>query len=440
MAHLLRMPEVAADSAEAVLQEWSVPENQTFSATDTLATIETEKAVVEVEAESAGVIVRALVAAGARVAVGAPIAVVAEPGEAVTDLDGLLRKLGVSNGEAPAGTDTALRTAGVGEGTESSEPAASEQLTRAVDAAGTRLFISPLARRLAGEAGLDPTAVVGTGPNGRIRKRDVEAALAATADPVGGSTVPQGPALPGVSRPPEARSDGRERRDRGGYSEVPHSRLRRAVASRLSHSKQTVPHFYVRGTADVGALVALRREINDQASAKVSFNDLMLKAVAVAHQRHPDMNVTWTDDAVRRYDHVDLSVAIASERGLVTPVLRGVETMTVTQIAGSVRDFVERADAGKLKQDELEGGSFSLSNLGMFGTEEFSAIINPPQAAILSVGAIREEPVVRDGEIAVGRVVHVVLSVDHRPVDGAVAADWMRTFLAVLESPLSILL
>ena len=220
---------------------------------------------------------------------------------------------------------------------------------------------------------------------------------------------------------------------------MPHSRVRRAVASRLSESKRTVPHFYVRGTADVRALVRLRQELNDHTSVKISFNDLLLKAVAVAHLQHPEMNVTWTDEAVRRYDHVDISVAIASERGLVTPVLRGVDTMTVTEIAGTVRDFVERAGTGRLKQDELEGGSFSLSNLGMFGTEEFSAIINPPQAAILSVGAIREEPVVRNGKVKAGSVVHVVLSVDHRPVDGAVAADWMRTFLAVLESPLRIL-
>jgi pyruvate dehydrogenase E2 component (dihydrolipoamide acetyltransferase) len=437
MAHLLRMPEVAADSAEAVLQEWAVPENQTFSAEDTLATIETEKAVVEVEAETAGVIVRALVAAGARVAVGAPIAVVADPGEAVADVDGLLRKLGVSNAQDSAGTSSASATPDTtapAEGTSTSDrTGSSDDLGRSADPAVSRLFISPLARRLAGEAGLDPTALVGTGPNGRIRKRDVEAALAAPAEPVAAPTAPDVPA------PVGARANGRALRGHHGYSEVPHSRLRRAVASRLSHSKQTVPHFYVRGTADVGALVALRREINDQSPVKVSFNDLMLKAVAVAHQRHPDMNVTWTDDAVRRYDHVDLSVAIASERGLVTPVLRGVETMTVTQIAGSVRDFVDRANAGRLRQDELEGGTFSLSNLGMFGTQEFSAIINPPQAAILSVGAIREEPVVRDGQITVGHVVHVVLSVDHRPVDGAVAADWMRTFLAVLESPLSIL-
>jgi pyruvate dehydrogenase E2 component (dihydrolipoamide acetyltransferase) len=357
--------------------------------------------------------------------------VVADPGEAVADVDGLLARLGVSNGDEPAGTDT---TAGAGEDAGSGEPAAPEPRTQGTDPAVSRLFISPLARRLAGEAGLDPTALVGTGPNGRIRKRDVEAALAAPA--------PESRAASGqqqVAAPPEARAGGGPQPDRAGYSEVPHSRLRRAVASRLSHSKQTVPHFYVRGTADVGALVALRREINEQASVKVSFNDLLLKAVAVAHARHPDMNVTWADDAVRRYEHVDLSVAIASERGLVTPVLRGVEAMTLTQVAGTVRDFVERANAGRLKQDELEGGTFSLSNLGMYGTEEFSAIINPPQAAILSVGAIREEPVVRGGEIAVGRVLHVVLSVDHRPVDGAVAADWMRTFLAVLESPLSIL-
>ena len=430
MAHLLRMPEVAADSAEAVLQDWSVAENETFSAEDTLATIETEKAVVDVEAESAGVIVRALVEAGARVEVGAPIALVADPDELVTDVEELLVKLGVDNvGDPDGSTETADATDEV----ERSGDRGPERTADPGSVEASRLFISPLARRLAAEADLDPTALVGTGPNGRIRKRDVDAALAEGAEAA--SARPEREA----TEPSSPRATGGPQRDPGGYTEVPHSRVRRAVASRLSESKRTVPHFYVRGTADVRALVRLRQELNDHTSVKISFNDLLLKAVAVAHLQHPEMNVSWTDEAVRRYDHVDISVAIASERGLVTPVLRGVDTMTVTEIAGTVRDFVDRAGTGRLKQDELEGGSFSLSNLGMFGTEEFSAIINPPQAAILSVGAIREEPVVRNGKVKVGSVVHVVLSVDHRPVDGAVAADWMRTFLAVLESPLRIL-
>ena len=426
MAHLLRMPEVAADSAEAVLQEWSVAENETFSAEDVLATIETEKAVVEVEAESGGAILRTLVAAGATVAVGAPIAVVADPGERVADVDALLAELGVGSvddSEETATTGTSDPDPQVPVSRPTAEPAGS----------GSRLFISPLARRLAREAGLDSSEIVGTGPKGRIRKRDVEAALAEVSEKQSDQEAASAP------EPPAAPPGTSKQVSGAGYTDVPHTRLRRAIATRLSESKRTVPHFYVKGTAEVGRLVRLRDELNGSSPVKVSFNDLLLKAAAVAHRQHPQMNVIWTDDAIRSYDHVDISVAIASERGLVTPVLRGVDTMTVTEIAAAVRDFVERAGAGKLKQDELEGGSLSLSNLGMFGTEEFSAIINPPQAAILAVGAIREEPVVRRGKPKAGQVMRVVLSVDHRPVDGAVAADWMRTFLGVLESPLRIL-
>lgn len=422
MAHLLRMPEVAADSAEAVLQEWSVGENETFAAEDTLATIETEKAVVDMEAEVDGVIVRALVPAGTRVAVGAPIAVVAAPGEAVADPDALLAELGV--GDVAPAADPAEAPA-------AEESRVPDRVEQHAAPDHRRVFISPLARKLARQAGLDYERLEGTGPHGRIRKRDVEAALA-NGD---GSRTP----VPSTVTEPLAPTLVREEPDGVGYTDVEHSRLRRAVASRLAESKSTIPHFYLRGTANVEKLVALRAELNAVGSVKVSFNDLLVKAVAVAHRQHPEMNVIWTENAVRTYDHVGISVAIASDRGLVTPVLREVETMSVTEIAAAVRDFVVRANAGKLKQDELEGGTVTISNLGMYGTEEFSAIINPPQAAILSVGAIRDAPIVRDGRLEVGKVLSFVLSADHRPVDGAVAADWMRTFLGLLEAPLRIL-
>ncbi len=441
MAHLLRMPEVAAGSAEAVLQEWSVAENETFSADDALATIETDKAVVEVEAESAGVILRTLVEAGASVAVGDPIAVVGEPGEDVPDVDALLAEAGVGDGGSATAGDGAAQATDAPERRSTPETPERPETPETTDVepssapagAGSRLFISPLARRLANEAGLDPSQLVGTGPKGRIRKRDVEAALA------GGAAAPTDRPQPWAPEPPGHGPARNEEKGGAPYTDVPHTRLRRAVASRLTESKRTVPHFYVRGTADVKALVALREELNAGARVKVSFNDLLLKAVAVAHRQHPEMNVIWTEDAVRTFEHVDIAVAIASERGLVTPVLRRVDTMSVTEVADAVRSFVERANGGKLKQDELEGGTVSLSNLGMYGVEEFSAIINPPHAAILSVGAIREEPVAHRGKLKVRRVLHFVLSVDHRSVDGAVAADWMRTFLSLLEKPVQIL-
>ncbi len=429
MAHLLRMPEVAAGSDSAVLQDWSVAVDEAFSAHEPLATIETDKAVVEVEAEAAGVILRALVAAGATVTVGDPIAVVGEPGESVPDVDALLVELGVGTADAPA-ADT-----GREDEADASRQAGSAEAARADNHRdGSRLFISPLARRLAAEADLDASHITGSGPNGRIRKRDVEAALAGggpSGTPQPSRAEPPGSSVAGSAGPPASDAP---------FTDVPHSRLRRTVAARLTESKQSVPHFYVRGTADVGALVALREQLNDGAPVKVSFNDLLLKAVAQAHRRHPEMNVIWTDDAVRTFESVDVAVAIASRRGLVTPVLRGVDTMSLTEVASAVRDVAERADAGTLKQRELEGGTISLSNLGMFGVEEFSAIINPPHAAILAVGAIREEPVARNGSLEVGRVLHLVLSVDHRPVDGAVAAAWMQTLLALLERPAQILM
>jgi pyruvate dehydrogenase E2 component (dihydrolipoamide acetyltransferase) len=293
---------------------------------------------------------------------------------------------------------------------------------------GARLFASPIARRLAREAGLALDSLRGTGPNGRIVRRDVERALAEGATrPV----VPAAPAVPTAAPVPAPVP--------GAVTEVPHSRMRRAIAARLTESKQTIPHFYVRGTADVGRLVRARERINARGDVRVSVNDLVIKAVACAHVAEPDMNVVWTPDAVLRHSSVDIAVAIATDRGLVTPVLRSVESLSLSQIATAVRDFAERANGGRLRQDELEGGTVSVSNLGMFGTEDFSAIINPPQSAILAVGAVRREPVVRGDALEIGSTMRVTLSADHRPIDGVVAARWMRTFLALLEDPVQML-
>jgi pyruvate dehydrogenase E2 component (dihydrolipoamide acetyltransferase) len=223
------------------------------------------------------------------------------------------------------------------------------------------------------------------------------------------------------------------------YTDVPHSRIRRATAARLTQSKQTAPHFYLRATVRADALVALRAEVNEGGGQKVSLNDLVVKAVAVAHRQVPDMNVIWTDDAVRRFSTVDVAVAVATDRGLLTPVVRDVGSLTVTALAAQVQELVERSRTGRLRQDDLEGGSMSVTNLGMYGTEEFAAIINPPHAAILAVGAVTEEPVVVDGALAVGTVMRLTLSVDHRPVDGVVAAQWMKALVDLLEHPVRIL-
>jgi pyruvate dehydrogenase E2 component (dihydrolipoamide acetyltransferase) len=224
-----------------------------------------------------------------------------------------------------------------------------------------------------------------------------------------------------------------------GYRDVPHSKLRRLVASRLTESKTTAPHFYLRATVPVDRLLALRAELNDGAETRISVNDLVVKAVARAHVAVPELNVTWQPDAVRHFDSVDVAVAVATDNGLVTPVLRAVEDMTITTVARTTRDLAERARSGQLRQHELEGGSISVTNLGMYGTEEFAAIINPPQAAILAVGAAREEPVAVEGRLEVATVMRLTLSVDHRPVDGVVGARWLAALTDLLEHPARIL-
>ena len=428
MPRLLRMPEVATGATEAVLAEWLVAERAEFAAEDTLATVETDKAMVDVEADDAGVVLKTLVAPGAHVEVGAPIAVLGQPGEDVADLGAVLAELGVA-AAAPAAPAASAPAAPA--------PAASAPAASAppVSAAGNgRVYASPLARKIARQSGVAVETITGSGPGGRILRRDVDAAIAArpAAPPVAAPPAPApAPAAPvagaGAGAAPGA--------------DIPHSRQRRAIAARLTESKQTAPHFYVRATIRAARLVALRAEINAalDGGARVSLNDLVVKAVAAAHQRVPEMNVIWTPDAVRTFATVDVAVAVATGRGLVTPVLRDVTALTITQVAARSRDLAGRARDGRLRQDELDGGTISVTNLGMYGVEEFAAIINPPQAAILAVGAVRDEPVVEDGAVVPGQVMTVTLSVDHRPVDGVAAARWLAALKELLENPLRVL-
>lgn len=432
MPRLLRMPEVATGATEAVLAEWLVAERAEFAAADPLATVETDKAMVDVEAEDAGVVLKTLVAPGAHVEVGAPIAVLGQPGEAVADLDAVLADLGVGAAAGPAASATPAASAArsaTAAATPSPQDTPGPSALRAtpitpVSAGGNgRVFASPLARKIARQSGVAVETISGTGPGGRILRRDVEAAVAAQAAP----------------RPVTAPVAGTGTPQDGG--EIPHSRQRRAIAARLAESKQTAPHFYLRATIRAGRLAALRAEINAGLGegARVSLNDLVVKAVAAAHQRVPEMNVVWTPDAVRTFATVDVAVAVATDRGLVTPVLRDVTAQTITQVAALAQDLATRARAGQLRQHELDGGTISVSNLGMYGVEEFAAIINPPQAAILAVGAVRDEPVVEDGAVVPGRVMTVTLSVDHRPVDGVIAARWLAALKELLENPLRVL-
>jgi pyruvate dehydrogenase E2 component (dihydrolipoamide acetyltransferase) len=454
MATLLRMPEISANTVEAVLSEWPLAENTTFAAGDAIATVETEKAVVDVPADADGVLLRTLVEPGKSVSVGTPMAVLAAPGEVVDDVDALVERL---TGTAPAAVAAAAADApspaGTREVSQNAEPAAAAPAARsgvpeaavapaarsgvpgaaaasaAPGAAAARIFASPLARRIAKESGIAVEDLHGTGPGGRIVRDDVRRAISdRLATPERRRAVVQDGRPVGATTTPAA-----------FFEDVPHSRMRRAIAARLTRSHQEAPVFSIRGSARVDALLALREDLNTAAAVKVSINDLIVAAAARAHVAVPDMNVIWTTDAVRRFHDVDIAVAVATDSGLVTPVLRGVQRMTVSALASMSADLVARARDGRLRQDELEGGTLTVTNLGAFGTEDFTAVINPPQAAILAVGAARQEPVVTDGELGVATVLRATLSVDHRPVDGATGARWMAYFLGLLEAPLRIL-
>ena len=429
MPELLRMPEVATGSTSAVLSAWQVDIDQQYSAGDVIAVLETDKAVVDMEAEADGRIVHFLADGGHEVATGDPIAIWAGVGEEVADPQAAAQALGVGDAASPADTAGTAEpsTTAQSDAAEAAPQSTPQVQVEEVTLSGERIFASPIARRLAREAGIALESITGTGPNGRIRRRDIEAARAVA--PAG---TPTAPVTPAAQTAPESRSA-------SGYREIPHTRLRKAIAARLTESKTTVPHFYLRGIAEVDALLILRRQMNEGEDLRVSVNDFIIKAVANAHATVPEMNVIWTPDAVRQFDSVDISVAIATETGLVTPVVRDVSNLSLGQLAAMTKDFAQRAKSGALKQPELEGGSISVSNLGMFGTQGFDAIINPPQSSILAVGAARETPVVRDGTIAVGTTVEVSLSVDHRPIDGATAARWMQVFVDALENPAKML-
>ncbi len=390
MPAVVRMPAVLAGVTEAAVQSWLVAPGQDVQVGDPLAEIETEKAVVEYPSEVAGRVERLLVAAGESVAVGAPIAVILEPGE----------------GPEPVGS--ALADAG---------PTAAPQQEE-----GGRVFASPLVRRLAADRGIDLGRLSGTGPRGRIVRRDLEALPAAVAGASGPDS--SGPAPDGRPEP----------------EPVQLSRMRRAIARRLTESKTTVPHFYVTAHCRVDRLVELRRQLNEVAQQKLSLNDFVLKAVAAALREVPAANTVWAGDRLLRFRSVDVAMAVALPDGLVTPVLRDVDQLGLAALSLAAADLAARARTGRLQQAELEGGAFAVSNLGMYGVDEFSAILNPPQSGILAVAAAKPQPVVEDGSLAVGTVMTVTLSADHRVLDGALAAQWLAAFVHGVEHPLSLLL
>jgi pyruvate dehydrogenase E2 component (dihydrolipoamide acetyltransferase) len=416
MAQIVRMPSVIANATEAVLSAWLTSPGETITIGDPLAEIETDKAVVEYAAEVQGTVGRLLVEPGATVVVGDPIVVVLEEGEDLSAVS--LDELGAGAEARPSVGDAAVAAPATGAETGAASPESQPAGSDAPSAGRRegRLFVTPIARRIAAQRGVDLALVNGTGPNGRIVRHDVEAYRAV-------------PAVAAVA------SKG------GEFKDVPLTGMRRAIAQRLTESKTTIPHFYVTAHARVDRLLSLRQEINSGGRRKISINDFVVKAVGAAMVEVPAANAAWNGDSIRYFESADVAVAVAVPDGLLTPVIRGVHSLRLNDLSEQIGAVAEAARAGRLQQHQLEGGSFAVSNLGMYGVTEFSAIINPPQAGILAVSAAKPQPVVDDdGQLAVATVMTVTLSVDHRVIDGAVAAEWIAAFVTLLENPVRLLL
>ena len=420
MASVVRMPSVLAGATEAAIANWLVAPGDTVTVGQPIAEIETEKALVEYEAEEAGIVGRLVLAAGDSGEIGDPILVLVANGETDADIDAAL------GSESPAAVAAPSSVA-------SADAGAAQANGHQAAQAGSRgrLFASPLVRKIAGERGINLAGIAGTGPNGRIVRRDLEQFLAT--QPASPVLVPQGEPQP-VHAPTSAQTPTPIVAD---DRLIPHTPMRRAIARRLTESKTTIPHFYMATECVVDELLELRTRINETAPVKISVNDFVVMAVAAAFRDVPEANVTWSDDGLVAHGSVDISIAVATEGGLVTPVLRGVDGKRLSDVARESQDLAQRARDRRLRQDELEGGTFSVSNLGMYGTLEFSAIINPPQSGILAVGAAKQQPVVTDGAVTVATVMRCTLSVDHRAIDGALAARWLAAFTTRLEHPLA---
>ena len=436
MATTILMPALSPTMTEGKLAQWLKAEGETVSAGDVIAEIETDKATMEVEAVDEGVLGKIVVAAGTDgVAVNSVIAVLLEDGEDLSDVDiaGLAAAAAPASPApaSPAPASPAPAPAAAPPVAAPPAPVAAAQAAppaAAVAASGTRIFASPLARRIAADAGLDLGHVSGSGPRGRIVKRDVEAAIASGVS----AAAPAAPAAPVAVGAMPGMPD---------YIGIPNSMMRKTIARRLSESKQQAPHFYLTVDCRLDELLELRKKLNNNATDfKLSVNDLIIRAAALALKQVPAANASWFEDEIRQWQAVDISVAVAIDGGLITPIIRGAEGKGLKQISAEMKDLAGRARDGKLLPEEYQGGTFSISNLGMFGIKEFAAVINPPQGAILAVGAGEQRPVVNDGELAVATVMSCTLSSDHRVVDGAVGAEFMQAFKLLIEDPLKMLL
>jgi pyruvate dehydrogenase E2 component (dihydrolipoamide acetyltransferase) len=440
------MPALSPTMEEGTLAKWLVKEGDTVSSGDIMCEIETDKATMEFEATDEGVIGKILIADGTEgVKVNTPIAVLLEDGESADDIGAASApKADASSGAAPAeASDKTAPAAGYGRGeTDATAVPAAPQ-----DSDGKRIFASPLARRIAADKGLDLSQVKGSGPHGRIVKADVESAKFSSAsaskaessgspaktDAAKPAAMASGPSADAVMKMYEGRE----------YEEITLNGMRKTIAARLTEAKQSIPHFYLRRDIQLDALMAFRADLNKQLEArgvKLSVNDFIIKACALALQTVPDANAVWAGDRILKLKPSDVAVAVAIDGGLFTPVLKDSENKSLSALSAEMKDLAARARDRKLAPHEYQGGSFAISNLGMFGIDNFDAVINPPHGAILAVGAGVKKPVVgKDGELAVATVMSVTLSVDHRVIDGALGAQLLTAIKDNLENPLTML-
>jgi pyruvate dehydrogenase E2 component (dihydrolipoamide acetyltransferase) len=469
----ITMPALSPTMEEGNLSKWLVKEGDHVAPGDVIAEIETDKATMEVEAVDEGTVARIVVPAGTEgVKVNALIAVLAGEGEDVAAAKGggevapKAEKAAPSSGptghllpdgekKAPVPAPTAANGSAAGSAATSS-PHRGEGGSRSGPGEGAgRTFASPLARRIARESGIDVAAIAGSGPHGRVVKSDVEAALAGG----GAKAAPAAAASPAAKAPaavpapaPKPISDDAVLKlfEAGSYELVPHDNMRKTIARRLVEAKSTIPHFYLTLDCELDALLALRKQLNDASpmrktdkgevpAYKLSVNDMVIKAMALALMEVPDANASWTDSAMVKHKHADVGVAVSIPGGLITPIVRKADQKPLSVIANEMKDLAARARARKLKPEEYQGGTTAVSNLGMFGIKDFAAVINPPHATILAVGAGEERAVVKKGEIKVATVMSVTLSTDHRAVDGALGAELLGAFRRFIENPIAML-
>lgn len=427
------MPALSPTMTEGNLARWLKKEGDMVKPGQVLAEIETDKATMEVEAVDEGKLLKILVPAGSQgVKVNALIAILAGEGEEKLTADvamaALSQKTQRHPGESrdPGGSAANAGSKNVDSG--SLKVPLDPGFRRDDAGKNNRITASPLAKRLAELTGVDLRSVRGTGPNGRIVKADVENAKAS-----GGGSA-RAPAAPAATL------DVRDYATKLGmaFDAAPNSGVRKVIARRLTESKQQVPHFYLSVDVELDALLDLRKQVNEAAGSKVSVNDCIIRAVALALKKVPAANASWTDDAILLYKNIDVSVAVATPNGLITPILKGADKKSLTQISTEMKDLAARARDGKLNPTEFMGGGFTVSNLGMFGVKEFAAIINPPQSCILAVGAGEQRAVVKNGQLAIATVMTCTLSVDHRSVDGSVGAEFLAAFKPIIEKPYSL--